>query len=47
MYHKNDSFGELEELLLPEGIEEIDDEAFLDCKNLRRAVFPSTLRRSF
>ena len=35
----------LKRVVLPEGLEEIDDLAFFDCKELEEVVFPSTLRR--
>lgn len=32
------------EVVLPEGIEEIDEWAFMDCRDLRRVVFPRSLK---
>ena len=35
----------LEEIYLPEGIEEIPERAFFRCHSLKKVKFPSTLKR--
>ena len=37
--------GDREEIIVPEGIEEIDDRAFKSCKNLRKITLPNSLKR--